>query len=123
MKHEKGAIVKEAKDSEVQKLKRQVANLKKENKMLRAENTTLNCYKELTDSYINRNLDGAPVSEVISGIKKKQKIKSVRHNEKSSAEGCTKCLAGVIKEVPFRDGKVRVCDSISCDFRETIKES
>ena len=122
MKHKKGSIVKEAKDSENGKLKRQIANLKKENKILRAENKTLNSYKEITDSYINRNLDGLPVEQVIEGVKRKQKIKSVKtEKEVNTKEACQLCSAGVIQEVAYPGGKIRICDNIRCKYREVVK--
>jgi len=58
---------------------------------------------------------------IIKGIQKKQKLSEIKKPD-IIKEVCNKCLQGLIKEVPYRNGKVRVCDNIKCDYRETEVE-
>lgn len=110
--------VKEAKDSEVQKLKNRIKRLEKENARLKSEIKTLEGFRDLTSDYIGGKLDNVPVEKVIRGIEKKQKLSKIQPDV--IKEVCQKCLKGELKKVPFRNGVVIICGE--CQHRETKKD-
>lgn len=109
---------KEAKDNEVQRLKRRVKRLEKENERLKSEIKTLESFRDLTSDYIEGKLDGVSVENVIRGVEKKQKLNSIKKPD-DIKEVCAKCLRGEIKKIPYRGGVVVVCGN--CEHREIKK--
>ena len=69
---------KEAKDGAVEKLKRRIKRLEKENDKLKSEVRTLESYRVLTDTYLEGKLDGVPVERVIQGVKKKESLRKIK---------------------------------------------
>ena len=111
--------VREAKDGEIQKLKRRIKRLEKENERLRSEIKTLEAFRDLTSDYIDGKLEGVPVEKVIRGVEKKQKLSNIKKPDVIK-EICTKCLKGELKKVPYRSGVVIVCGE--CQHREIKKD-
>jgi predicted nuclease with TOPRIM domain len=109
---------KEAKDGAVEKLKRRIKRLEKENDKLKSEVRTLEAYRELTDTYVGGKLDGVPVERVIQGVKKKESLRKIKVNKVIVNDACPKCLTQLIK-VPFINGVVKICNN--CEYRETLK--
>jgi predicted RNase H-like nuclease (RuvC/YqgF family) len=110
---------KEAKDSEVQRLKRRIKRLEKERDQLKSEIKTLESFRDLTIDYVDGKLEGVPVEKVIRGIDKKQKLDKIKKPDVIK-EICTKCLKGELKRVPYRSGVIIICGN--CEHRETKKE-
>lgn len=108
----------EAKDGLIQKLKRRIVRLEKENERLKSELKTLESFRELTSDYIDGKLDNVPVEKVIRGVEKKQKLSSIKKPDVIK-EVCIKCLSGELKRIPYRAGVIIVCGS--CEHREIKK--
>jgi predicted nuclease with TOPRIM domain len=113
----KKSPIREAKDGEVQKLKRRIKRLEKENERLKSELRTLESFRSLTSDYIGDKLDGVPVEKVIRGVEKKHKLSKIKPD--TIKEVCQKCLRGELKKVPYRGGVVEVCGE--CQHREVKK--
>lgn len=111
--------VKAARDGEIQRLKRRIARLEKENQRLKSEIKTLEGFRDLTSEYIGGKLDNVPVEKVIKGIESKQKFDSIRPKD-IIKEVCTKCLKGELKRVPYRAGVIVICGN--CEHREIKKD-
>ena len=109
---------KEAKDGAVEKLKRRIKRLEKDNDKLKSEVRTLEAYKNLTDTYLEGKLDGVPVERVIQGVKKKDSLRKIKKDKVIVNDACPRCLTQLIK-VPFRSGVVKLCSN--CDYKVTIK--
>lgn len=108
----------EAKSGEVQRLKRRINKLEKENARLKSEIRTLEGFRDATSNYIDGKLDGVSVENVIKGIDKKLKLSKIESKDLKIA--CPKCITKELAEVPYRAGKILICRN--CDYRETKKE-
>ena len=115
----KKLLVKEEKSGELQKLKRRIKKLEKENARLKSDIRTLEGFREETSRYIDGKLDGVPVERVIRGIEKKQTLKQVKEPEVIKL-ACPKCISAELKEVAYPGGKLRLCPN--CKYREAIKK-
>lgn len=108
----------EAKSGEVQRLKKRISKLEKENARLKSEIRTLEGFRDATSRYIEGKLDGVPVENVIKGIEKKSKLSKIESQDIRKA--CPKCITKELVEVPYRAGKILICRN--CEYRETKKD-
>lgn len=105
---------KEAKTSELRRLKLRLIKLEEENDRLKKEIRTLEAYKNETNRYIDKELDGIPVEDVIRGIDKKQRLKGIKDELKPA---CKKCLNTEVTVLGRPDGKTCVM-CFKCGNRE-----
>lgn len=115
VKEEKSGETRRLKDR-IRRLEEEKSELEKKVKKLLSEIRSLESYKEVTKEYIDNNLDGVPVEEVIKRVNKKKRL---RKKEKKVVEVCPKCFSENYAVVPTPFGKVKACGN--CKHRETIK--
>ena len=108
----------EAKDGEIQKLKKRIKRLEKENTRLKSEVRTLEGFVKETKDYVDNKLDGVPVDSVIKGVNKKLKLKDIESNQ--IREACPMCITLELKSIPYRAGRILICGN--CDYRKLINE-
>ena len=111
----KRIYVKEAKDGQINKLRRRIHKLEKENDRLKSEISTLEQFRRITSTYIDNKLDGVSVENVIKGVDKKLKMSKIVEDN-----GCVKC-GSEVKTIPYLGGIIRLCSNIHCSYKETIK--
>jgi predicted nuclease with TOPRIM domain len=109
---------KEYKDGELNKLKRRVKRLEKENNRLKSE---LNSYEQAfkkTTKFLEDHTDDISLEDLVQASKQD---KSLRKVEKEHVESlCPKCFSK-LKELPkSRIGKIIVCTQ--CEYRKVEKE-
>ena len=108
IKAKKGSIVKEAKSSEVSKLKQQVAHLKKDNKILRQKIKTLEGHKRSADAYIEQSTEGLSLEKVLEKVEESREAKKIE--KQGVRKACPKCLGTTIKHIPMRNGSyLEIC--------------
>lgn len=109
---------KEYKDGELNKLKRRIKRLEKENTRLKSE---LNSYEQAfkkTTRFLKDHTDDISLEDLVQAAKQD---KSLRKVEKEHVESlCPKCFSK-LKELPkSRVGKIIVCTQ--CEYRKVEKE-
>lgn len=109
---------KEYKDGELNKLKRRIKRLEKENTRLKSE---LNSYEQAfkkTTRFLKDHTDDISLEDLVQAAKQD---KSLRKVEKEHVESlCPKCFSK-LKELPkSRIGKIIVCTQ--CEYRKVEKE-
>jgi archaellum component FlaC len=107
---------KDLKDERLNKLQRRVKRLEKENAILKSEIKTLEAYREKTNKYIDGELDGIPVEDVIKSIDKELQLNKVKEHDKGK---CTACGNMSLKVMPILNGELNLCGK--CGFRKVIK--
>jgi predicted nuclease with TOPRIM domain len=107
---------KEEKDGQIQRLRNRIRRLEKENERLKQEIKTLETYRDVTNKYIDEELDGIPVERVIRGVEKHQNLKKVTDEVKPV---CPKCLNRDILILGRQDGKMHLC---KCGYKKVIKD-
>lgn len=110
--------VKEAKDGEVQKLKRRIKRLETENRKLKSE---LNAYDQAfrkTKDFLIDSQDEFSVEETIQAAKS---AKSLRVMQKRVKITCRKCLSVDVTESTFNLGKMVICKNTECGYVEIRK--
>jgi predicted nuclease with TOPRIM domain len=108
---------KDLKDERLNKLQRRVKRLEKENSLLRSEIKTLEAYRLKTNTYIDEELDGVPVEDVIKSVEKKLTLKKVKEKDKHK---CNACGNMSLKIMPILNGELNLCGD--CGFRKVIKD-
>lgn len=108
---------KDLKDERLNKLQRRVKRLEKENALLRSEIKTLEAYRDKTNTYIDGELDGVPVEDVIKSVDKKLTLKKVKEKDKNK---CTACGNMSLKVMPILNGELNLCGD--CGYRKVIKD-
>lgn len=96
---------KEAKDGQIDKLRRRIHRLEKENERLKSEVKTLESYRRTTNRYIDNKLDGVPVEDVISGIRNNKKVDELSHEQT-----CPKC-ANELKIIRSPGRLTKICSN------------
>lgn len=109
---------KEYKDGELNKLKRRIKRLEKENTRLKSE---LNSYEQAfkkTTRFLKDHTDDISLEDLVQAAKQD---KSLRKVEKEHVESlCPKCF-NKLKELPkSRVGKIIVCTQ--CEYRKVEKD-
>ena len=109
---------KEYKDGELNKLKRRIKRLEKENTRLKSE---LNSYEQAfkkTTRFLKDHTDDISLEDLVQAAKQN---KSLRKIEKEHVENlCPKCF-NKLKELPkSRVGKIIVCTQ--CEYRKVEKD-
>lgn len=109
---------KEYKDGELNKLKRRVKRLEKENNRLRSENKAFEQAFKKTTKFLEDHTGDISVEQLIDAAKQG---KSLRKVEKEHVESlCPKCFSK-LKELPkSRVGKIIVCTQ--CEYRKVEKD-
>jgi predicted nuclease with TOPRIM domain len=110
--------VKEAKDGTITKLKQRIRRLEKENERLRQEVKTLEAYKNITNKYIDDELDGIPVEKVIRSVEKHHNLNQIK-DEVNPA--CRNCLNPNPLKLGRPDGSV-VIKCLKCGHQEVVKD-
>lgn len=109
--------LKEAKDNTVSKLKQRIRRLEKENERLKQEIKTLEAYKNITNKYIDDELDGIPVEKVIKSVEKHHNLSQVKNTVNPT---CPKCLNNNPITLGRPDGVMIKC--LKCGFQKVIKD-
>lgn len=109
---------KEYKDGELNKLKRRIKRLEKENTRLKSE---LNSYEQAfkkTTKFLEDHTDDISLEDLVQAAKQDKNLRKV---EKEHVESlCPKCFSK-LKELPkSRIGKIIVCTQ--CEYRKVEKE-
>lgn len=120
-------IIKEAKDSEIGRLKNENRRLRAENKDLTKENNklkselgTLELAFDETKKFLKDTMKDYSVEEAIERAKKTHKRKKEEKKRKAAKEVCPKCGNYEVKLIPSRAGTVIVCGE--CEHREVKKK-
>ena len=79
---------KEEKDSRIDRLRNRIRRLEKENERLKQEIKTLEAYRNITNKYIDEELDGVPVEKVIKSVEKHHNLKKVTDEVKPTCPMC-----------------------------------
>lgn len=109
---------KEYKDGELNKLKRRIKRLEKENQRLKSENNAFEQAFKKTTKFLEDHTGDISVEDLIKAAKQDKSLKKV---EKEHVENlCPKCFSK-LKELPkSRVGKIIVCSN--CDYRSVEKQ-
>lgn len=107
---------KDLKDERLNKLQRRVKRLEKENAILRSEIKTLEAYRDKTNTYIDKELDGIPVEDVIKSVEKQLTLKQVKNKDSMK---CPACGNMTLKIMPILNGELNLCGN--CGYRKVIK--
>ena len=110
--------VREAKDGHLEKAKRRIKRLEKENARLKSEVRTLEGFRDVASTYIDGKLDGVPVEKVIKSVQKKMTLKQTSPDV--IKECCPECITAELKVLAYPGGKIKVCGN--CKFRATVKD-
>ena len=109
-------LKKEEKDSQIQRLRNRVRRLEKENERLKQEIKTLEAYRNITNKYIDNELDGMPVEKIIRSVEKHHNLSKVKDEIKPA---CPKCLNKDITILGRPDGKMHLC---KCGYKKVVKD-
>lgn len=107
---------KEEKDSRIDRLRNRIRRLEKENERLKQEIKTLEAYRNITNKYIDEELDGIPVEKVIKSVEKHHNLKKVTDEVKPT---CPMCLNKDILILGRQDGVMHLC---KCGYKKVIKD-
>ncbi len=105
----------EYKDGELNKLKRRIARLTKDNDRLKSELKSYETAFKETAHYIEGKLDNVPLQNVINGAKKRRKLKEIEETII-----CESCGSEDIYEIDLPFGKLKGCKT--CSTRKIINE-
>lgn len=111
-KPKKGGYLKEAKDSEINKLKRRIRKLEKEKAALKSELKTYDDAFGQTVDFLKEFTDEFSLEDVIKMAKENKKAKE-------SKRICEKCGSDNIKVIPSLAGDIIICSD--CKFRKIEK--
>ena len=106
---------KEEKDGSVQRLKNRIRRLEKENERLKHEIKTLEAYRNITNKYIDEELDGIPVEKIIKSLEKHHNLEQIKDEIKPV---CPKCLNKDMMILGRPDGVLHKC---SCGYSKVVK--
>ena len=118
---------KEAKDGEVQKLKRLIRRLEQENRHLKSQLRTYEKAYEKTVVFLQQKTSDFDLEELIDGANNDLNIKEIRQEKKLKFEDlkakwkCFKCNEGVMRLIIIPDNRYfRKCST--CTHRTETKE-
>jgi hypothetical protein len=107
----------EEKDGLVQKLKNRIRRLEKDNLRLKKENVTLEAYKNITNKYIDDELDGVPVEKVIRSVDRHHNLSDLKDEIQPA---CPQCVNPKLTILGRLDGVMHVC--LKCGWKRMIKD-
>lgn len=108
-------LKKEEKDGQIQRLRIRIRRLERENDRLKQEVKTLEAYKNITNKYIDEELNGIPVEKVIRSVEKHHNLAQVKDEVKPV---CPKCLNKDMAILGRPDGVMHLC---KCGYKRIIK--
>lgn len=108
-------LKKEEKDGQIQRLRNRVRRLERENERLKQEIKTLEAYRNITNKYIDDELDGIPVEKVIKSVEKHHNLAKVKDEIKPV---CPMCLNKSMTILGRPDGVMHMC---KCGYKKVIK--
>jgi archaellum component FlaC len=108
MKVKKGAIVKEAKSAEVQKLKNRIKRLEKDKRELISKLNTLEAAFEKNIKFLKGSTEDVTVEDLIEAAKVNKSLKEVKADNQ-----CPKCGSDELKTIKTLFGEL---DSCSCGY-------
>jgi len=109
MKDKKGAIIKEAKSGEVQKLKNQVRNLEKKNKLLISKLNTAEKALGQNIKFLKDTTEDISLEVLLDAAKDNKSLKEIEDNK------CPQCGKNELKIIKTLFGAVHSC---KCGFME-----
>jgi hypothetical protein len=107
MKQKKGAIVKQSKDGEVQKLKNRIKKLEKDKRILISKLNTAEKALEHSERFLKGSTEEFSVEELIDAANKSKTLKEVKDTK------CPKCGGSELKVMVTLFGTLSTCE---CGF-------
>ncbi len=107
---------KEEKDGQIQRLKSRIRRLEKENDRLKQEVKTLEAYKNITNKYIDDELDGVPIEKVIRSVEKHHNLNEIVEEVKPA---CPNCINPALSILGRPDGVLHMCGK--CGYKKVVK--
>lgn len=101
----------------VQKLKNRIRRLEKDNIRLKKENVTLEAYRNITNKYIDDELDGVPVEKVIRSVDRHHNLNEIKDEVKPACPQCVNTQLTILNRL---DGVMHVC--LKCGWKRMIKD-
>ena len=111
--------MKEAKDSQTQRLRNRVRRLEKENRKLKSEVNSLEQAFKNTTKFLRDHTEHISIHDLIEAAKNGSSLGNVQEGQEVK-EVCPKCFSDKLVVVPAPFGKVKSCGD--CKHRETVNE-
>ena len=111
----RGGIVKEPKDGEIDKLKRRVKRLEKENKRLKSELNTYDSVFKVTSKFLKDTTEEFTLEKLIDAAKKGMGLKEIADDDTTK---CPECGNSMTK-IKTAFGEIHLCNA--CNHRKVLK--
>ena len=109
---------KEAKDGEVERLKRKIKRLEKDKRELISKLNTLEQVLKKNFEVLKGSVEDITVEELIEGAKKDKTVKQMKETRKEVVNNsCPECNKE-LKIMPIRGGEIAICGN--CTYRRKL---